>query len=126
MYNKGKQFENQFFIYMSPNVKKYVYFGLFGGPWGGGGVFNDQTGPIYKMCIFGYSDGPGWPINNRTGPILLPSCPLTYINLHIKYGSNPIRMFSRYRVNDEMSVDAAAKRRLSHGIPRVHSYGGYN
>ena len=50
--------------------------------------------PLYpKMCIFGYSGGPGWPINNRTGPILLPSYPLTYINLHIKYGSNPIRFF---------------------------------
>ena len=51
-------------------------------------------GPLYtKMCIFGYSGGPGWPINNRTGPILLPSYPLAYINLHIKYGSNPIRFF---------------------------------
>ena len=51
-------------------------------------------GPQYtKMCIFGYSGGPGWPINNRTGPILLPRHPLTYINLHIKYGSNPIRFF---------------------------------
>ena len=46
-----------------------------------------------KMCMFGYSGGPGWPINNRTGPILLPRHPLTYINLHIKYGSNPIRIF---------------------------------
>ena len=65
MYNKGKN-KAQFFIY----------------------------GPQYtKMCIFGYSGGPGWPINNRTGPILLPSYPLTYINLHIKYGSNPIRIF---------------------------------
>ena len=51
-------------------------------------------GPQYKkMCILGYSGGPGWPINNWTGPILLPSYPLTYINLHIKYGSNPIRIF---------------------------------
>ena len=58
---------------------------------------NDQFfiyGPQYtKMCIFGYWGGPGWPINNRTGPILLPRHPLTYINLHIKYGSNPIRIF---------------------------------
>ena len=46
-----------------------------------------------KMRILGYSGGPGWPINNPTGPILLPSYPLTYINLHIKYGSNPIRIF---------------------------------
>ena len=36
-----------------------------------------------KMRILGYSGGPGWPINNQTGPILLPSYPLTYINLHI-------------------------------------------
>ena len=50
------------------------------------------------MCIFDYSGGPGWPINNRTGPILLPSYPLTYINLHIQYGSNE---------NDEMFADAA-------------------
>ena len=31
------------------------------------------------------SGGPGW-------PIMLPSYPLTYINVHIKYGSNPIRI----------------------------------
>ena len=60
------------------------------------------------MCIFGYSGGPGWPINNRIGPILLPSYPLTYINLHIKYGSNPIRIFKVIAVNDEVSVDADA------------------
>ena len=48
-------------------------------------------GPQYtKMCILGYLGGPEWPIDNRTGPILLPSYPLTYINLHIKYGSNPL------------------------------------
>ena len=46
-----------------------------------------------NMRILGYSGGPGWPINNPTGPILLPRHPLTYINLHIKYGSNPIRIF---------------------------------
>ena len=66
-------------------------------------------GPQYtKMCIFGYSGGPGWPINNRTGSILLPSYPLTYINLHIKYGSNPIRFFklSRKRWNAD-AADAA-------------------
>ena len=53
------------------------------------------------MRILGYSGGPGWPINN---PILLPRHPLTYINLHIKYGSNPIS----YRENDEVSADADA------------------
>ena len=51
-------------------------------------------GPQYrKMCNFGYSGAPGWPINNRTGFILLPSYPLTYIALHIKYGNNPIRIY---------------------------------
>ena len=60
------------------------------------------------MCIFGYLGGPGWPINNQTGPILLPSYALTYINLHIKYGSNPIRIFLSYRENNEMSEDADA------------------
>ena len=29
------------------------------------------------MCIFGYSGDPGLPIKNRTGPILLPSNPLS-------------------------------------------------
>ena len=61
MYNKGNN--HQFFIY----------------------------GPQYtKICIFGYLGGPEWPIDNRTGPILLLSYPLTYINLHIQYGSNPL------------------------------------
>ena len=50
-------------------------------------------GPNVKNAHFGLFGGPGWPINNQTGPILLPSYPLTYINLHIKYGSNPIRIF---------------------------------
>ena len=175
MYNKGKQFENQFFIY-EPKCKNKLYFGLFRGPWGGlqwsdwaylafqlsshpypctcqirkqsdkkflslnpryeknilffsylGGpgeplrrtevnehfravrphhiadiCITRETnnrhffiyGPLYtKMCIFGYSGGLGCPINNQTGPILLPRHPLTYINLHIKHGSNPIRFF---------------------------------
>ena len=41
-----------------------------------------------------------------TGPILLPSYSLTYINIHIKYGSdpiNPIKILS-YWVNDDVSV----------------------
>ena len=154
MYNKGKQFENQLFIY-GPKCKKIYIFGG-GGP--EGGVFNYQTEPILlssyplthiyvlsnkeaiwvyiqnmnkklffifggplrrtqvnenfrvvrphhradiqiirqnnnhqfilygpqynKMCNFGYSGGHGWPINNRTGSILLPSYPLTYIYLY--------------------------------------------
>ena len=53
-------------------------------------------GPNVKKCTFWAirgGGGPGWPINNPTGPILLPMHPLTYVNLHIKYGSNPIRIF---------------------------------
>ena len=65
-------------------------------------------GPQYtKICIIGYSGGgggAGWP---GTGPFLLPMDPLTYINLHIKYGSNPIRIFVSYREKDEVSADAA-------------------
>ena len=57
MYNKGKQFENQFFIY-EPKFKKMYILGYLGGP---EGVFNDQTGPI-----------------------LLSSFPLTHIHVHVK------------------------------------------
>ena len=137
MYNKGKQFENHFFIY-GPNVKKMYILGLFWGPWEGLQWSDwaylslqlsshpylctceirkqsDKTflslNPKYEKIIFffifggswggltsnpgerKFRGGPGWPINNPTGPILLPRHPLTYINLHIKYGSNPIRIF---------------------------------
>ena len=52
--------------------------------------------PLYtQICIFGYSGGPGWPINNRTGPILLPSYPLTIWKQSDK-------VFLSYRINDEM------------------------
>ena len=60
MYNKGKQFENQFnefFIY-EPKCKKMYILGYLGSP---EGVFNDQTGPI-----------------------LLSSYPLTHIHVHVK------------------------------------------
>ena len=53
-------------------MKKNIYIYL-----GGGG----PEGPLRQTQ--GY----------QTGPILLPRHPLTYINLHIKYGSNPIRIF---------------------------------
>ena len=48
-----------------------------------------------KNAYFGLFGGGGaeWPINDQTGPIELPRHPLTYINLHIQYGSNPIRIF---------------------------------
>ena len=67
-----KQNIHQFFIY-GPNVKICAFLAIQGEGGGGGGL---------------------WPINNQTVPILLPSYPLTYINLHIKYGNNPIRIFS--------------------------------
>ena len=52
-------------------------------------IYGPQMPTIYfflHFCLFGGGGGPGW-------PILLPSYPLTYINLHIKYGSNPIKIF---------------------------------
>ena len=44
----------------------------------------------------------GWRSIIRLGPILFPSYPLTYINLHIKYGSNPFSIFLSYRIHEEM------------------------
>ena len=68
---------HQFFIY-GPQCEKIAFWAIRGvGGWGGGGG----------------GGGGGWPIDNPTGPILLPRHPLTYIKLHIKYGSNPIRNF---------------------------------
>ena len=34
---QGKQLKTNF-SYMGQNVKKHIYFGLFEGPWGGGGL----------------------------------------------------------------------------------------
>ena len=109
------------FLSLNPKYEKYIIFFIFGGPGGAlrrtqvnenfravrphnrADKFitrekNNHQFFIYgpqceKMRILGYSGGgAGWPINNPTGPILLPRHPLTYINLHIKYGSNPIRI----------------------------------
>ena len=76
MYSEIRKQSDKKFLSLNPKYEKKLYF------------FHIWA-TIYKMCIFGYSGGSGWPINNRTGPIY----PLTYINLHIKYGSNPIRFF---------------------------------
>ena len=59
------------------------------------------------LAIRGGGGGAGWPINDQTGPILLPSYPHTYINLHIKYGKQSDKDFVSYRENDEVSVDVA-------------------
>ena len=58
MYNKGKQFENQFFIY-EPKCKN-------------------------KMYILGYLGGLEGVFNEHTGHILLSSYPLTHIYVHVK------------------------------------------
>ena len=69
---------------------------------------SSNMGHNIQICAFlAIPWGPGCPINKRTGPILLPSYPLIYIIIHIKYGSNPVRIFVSYRENDEVSVDAA-------------------
>ena len=46
--------------------------------------------------------GPVWPLNSQIEPILLPSYPLTYINIHVNYS------FVCDRVHAEVSADAAA------------------
>ena len=74
-------------------MKKYTYF-IFGG---GGGVLEALTSnPGERKCQGSkissqirhmYDKGK----NNHQFFIYGPSYPLTYINLQIKYGSNPIR-----------------------------------
>ena len=98
------------FLSLNPKYEKIYFFSYLGGP--GGPLCRTQVnenvravrphhradicitreknncqffiyGPQYtKMCIFGYSGGPGWPINNRTGPILLPGI-LSPISIYI-------------------------------------------
>ena len=58
------------------------------------------------MRILGYSGGPGWPINNQTGPILLPNYPHLYQSTY-KIWKQSDKDFLSYRENDEMSADAA-------------------
>ena len=62
---QGKTMDNKFYIY----VKTYLHLWLYGGPGGGGGF------------------------NNQTGPILVHIYPLFNNNLHVKYRSNLIRTF---------------------------------
>ena len=82
-----------------PKIWNKLYFFHIGGGGvlGGGALRRTQVSENFR--ILGYSGGPGWPIDNRSWPILLPSYPLTYINLHIKLC---------YRENYEVSADAAA------------------
>ena len=57
------------------------------------------------MRILGYSGGPGWPINNQTGPILLSSH--LYQSTY-KIWKQSDTDFLSYRENDEVSADADA------------------
>ena len=45
------------------------------------------------MYILGYFGGPEGVFNYQTGPILLSIYPLTHIYVHVKQGSNLIRIF---------------------------------
>ena len=58
MYNKGKHFENQFF---------HIWAKMF-----------------LKKNILSYLGGPEGAFNDRTGPILLSSYPLTHIYVNVK------------------------------------------
>ena len=60
------------------------------------------------MRILGYLGGPGWPINNPTGPILLPRHPLTLYQSTYKIWKQSDKDFLSYRENDEVSADADA------------------
>ena len=79
MYDNGKKTSCS---YMGPNV---ILLGILGYLAGGGGA--------------------GWSFNYQTEPILLTSYPLTYINLHITYGSKSIQDFVSYRVHKLLSND---------------------
>ena len=101
--------------------KTYTFFSYLGGPGAlmsnpgerkfQGSKTSQQSrqfliyGPQYRqMCIFGYSGDPGWPINNRTGPILLPSYHSTY-----EIWKQSDKDFLSYRENDvKVSADADA------------------
>ena len=75
-------------------------------------------GPQYtKICIFGYSGGPGWPINDRAHLASQLSSHLYQFTYKIWKQSD--KDFLSYRENDEMSADAA-ERRLNHSIPRTY------
>ena len=102
---------------MGPNVKKCAFWAIlfiFGGPWGplrraqGYQIFRAVRRHHRADTFITRKTNNHQYFIYQTGPILLSRHPLTYINLHIKYGSNPIRIFLSYRENDEVSADADA------------------
>ena len=69
-------------------------------------------GPQYtKMCIFGYSGGPGWPINNRIGPILLKGLRLVMWSL----------LHDTDQLREMLSTDQSLRDRRSRGLWSVLS-----
>ena len=62
---------------------------------------------VILLGILGYSAGGigGGGGGGLGEPILLTSYPLTYINLHITYGSKSIQDFVSYRVHKLLSND---------------------
>ena len=66
---------------------------------------------VKKMRILGYSGGgggPGWPIYNPTGPILLPRLSSHLYQSTYKIWKQSDKDFLSYRENDEVSADADA------------------
>ena len=102
---KSKKYEKVSFLYISKALMSHLGVPTFQGS---KYLITEQTyvspgqkitivvhiwATLLNICIFGYSGDPGWPFNNQTGPILPPRYPLTYVNLHAKYGNNPRRIF---------------------------------
>ena len=64
---------------------------------------------VKKMRILDYSGGPGWPINNPTGPIDLASQASSHLyQSTYKIWKQSDKDFLSYRENDEVSADADA------------------
>ena len=59
-----------------------------------------------KIRILGYSGGPGWPINNPTGPHLVSQASSHLYQSTYKIWKQSDKDFLSYRENDEVSADA--------------------
>ena len=65
-------------------------------------IYGPQCDFVRHFRVFGRGDRGGGGLGD---PILLTSYPLTYINLHITYGSKSIQDFVSYRVYKLLSND---------------------
>ena len=63
---------------------------------------------VKKFAFWAIQGGPGWPINNPTGPILLPRQSSHLYQSTYKIWKQSDKDFLSYRENDEVSADAAA------------------